>query len=130
MVYWSCDYFGRCFAAVLCRWRMLGRPFYCSGGCFAALLLCRADALLLLAPADAWPLWLCYSLVVFGGYFAVVVVLLFGRLRRMLCRCGCAALWSSPTVASLSRWCSWVDALPPFFAGLSRSADLVLSSFE
>jgi hypothetical protein len=37
--------------------RMLGRPFYyCFGGCFAALLLYRADALPLLAPADAWPL--------------------------------------------------------------------------
>jgi hypothetical protein len=90
-------------------------PFFVAGGCLAALSIALADALppcfsvvrmlccsLLqrmlgrcgcAAPwsssADTLPLWLCCSLVVSDGCFAAVVVLLFGRLRRLLrCRAG------------------------------------------
>jgi hypothetical protein len=62
-----------CPPILLLLWRMLCRPDALPCGCFAAP---------------------CSS-----GCLDVVVVLLLGRLRRMLFHCGCAALWSSLTVA-------------------------------
>jgi hypothetical protein len=83
MVYWSCDYFGRCFAADI----YVG---FVTGGCLAAhTTLALADAFL---PCCSVVRMLCRSL-----------------LQRMLGRCGCATPWSSPTDA-LPMWlcCSLV----------------------